>query len=171
MMRGEINGNERTEPGLDIREKEGEPIKPAYARERRDALRSLQRLPRCRRRRKGADAAAGERTAVKLQCNRRQFILSGAAGELRRRVSAECPVHRPPLTLRSRAPRPTRYGWKLNLCPRKLNRPKDGSFEKYAQVPCFCELELCSNCKPAASSRSQARAVSGRLPSEFLAQD
>jgi hypothetical protein len=100
LVGGEINRDKRTKAGLDIGQKKSKPIEAATAGRSRVG-RCRQRLPRCRRR--SRVAAAAERTAVKLQCDRRQFAISGAAGELRRRFSAECPVHRPPLTTCARA--------------------------------------------------------------------
>jgi len=101
LVRGKVNRDERTKAGLDVGQKKGKPIEAAAAAGRSGAGRCGQRLPRCRRRSPGA--AVAERAAVKLKCDRRQFTISGAAGELRRRFSAECPVHRPPLTTCARA--------------------------------------------------------------------
>jgi len=91
LVRGKVNRDERTKAGLDVGQKKGKPIEAAAAAGRSGAGRCGQRLPRCRRRSPGA--AVAERAAVKLKCDRRQFAISGAAGELRRRFSAECPVH------------------------------------------------------------------------------
>jgi len=64
---GEINGDERTEPGLDIGEKKVEPVEATRARRRsgRDRGRRGQAAPR--RRRDIAPGEAVEPTAVEFQ--------------------------------------------------------------------------------------------------------
>jgi hypothetical protein len=67
-VRGQIDRNERTETGLDVGEKKGEPVEAARASSRRRIACCGRRLLRCRRRPKTFADATVEPTAVKLQC-------------------------------------------------------------------------------------------------------
>jgi hypothetical protein len=67
-LRGQIDRDERTETGLDVGEKEGEPVEAARACPRRRIACCGRRLLRCRRRRKTPADATVEPTAVKFQC-------------------------------------------------------------------------------------------------------
>ncbi|MGZ3351084.1 MAG: hypothetical protein ACXU89_19300, partial [Xanthobacteraceae bacterium] len=60
--------NERTKPGLNVREEEGEQVKAARTRLRRRARCGGRRLLQCRQRRKTDVGATVEPTAVKLEC-------------------------------------------------------------------------------------------------------
>jgi hypothetical protein len=64
----QVNGDERTETGLDVRKEKGEPVKAARARARRRLVRCGRGLLRCRRRRKTCFGAAAQPTAVKFKC-------------------------------------------------------------------------------------------------------
>ena len=68
LMRGQIDRDERTKPGLNVRKEEGEPVKTARTRLRRRTRCCGRRLLQCRQRRKTDVDAAVEPTAVKLKC-------------------------------------------------------------------------------------------------------
>jgi len=65
---GQIDRDERTEAGLDVGEKKGEPVETARACSRRRIAYCGRRLLRCRRRRKTTADATVEPTAVKFKC-------------------------------------------------------------------------------------------------------
>jgi hypothetical protein len=67
-VRSQINGDERTESGLEVVEEKREPVKAARARARRRIARCGRRLLECRRGRKTYLGAAAQPTAVKFQC-------------------------------------------------------------------------------------------------------
>jgi hypothetical protein len=67
-MRGQIDSNERTKPGLNVRKEEGEPVKTARARLGPRTRGGGRRLLQCRQRRKTGVGAAVEPTAVKFKC-------------------------------------------------------------------------------------------------------
>jgi hypothetical protein len=68
LMRGQIDSNERTKTGLNVRKEEGEPVKTARACLRRRTRCRGRRLLQCRQRRKTGVGAAVEPTAVKFKC-------------------------------------------------------------------------------------------------------
>jgi len=90
MVRGQIDRDKWTKTGLDVSQEKSKPIKSARAGGRRGGGRFRKRL---RRRKRWRGAAAGADRAVKLQCDRRQVIISGTVGELQRRFSANAPLH------------------------------------------------------------------------------
>jgi len=67
-VRSQINGDERTKAGLNVRKAKGEPVKAARARARRRLVRYGRGVLRCRRRRKTCFGAAAQPTAVKFKC-------------------------------------------------------------------------------------------------------
>ncbi len=68
LMGSQIDCNERTKTGLNVRKEEGEPVKTARTRPRRRTRCCGRRLLQCRQRRKTDVGAAVEPTAVKLKC-------------------------------------------------------------------------------------------------------
>ena len=68
LMRSQIDRNERTESGLDVREEEGEPVETARTCLRRRTRCRGRRLLQCRQRRETDVGAAVEPTAVKFKC-------------------------------------------------------------------------------------------------------
>jgi hypothetical protein len=90
MVRSQIDRDKWTKTGLDVGQEKSKPIKSARAGGRRAGGRSRKRL---RRRKRWCGPAAAADRAVKLQCDRRQVIISGTVGELQRRFSANAPLH------------------------------------------------------------------------------
>jgi hypothetical protein len=68
LMRGQIDRDERTKAGLNVRKEEREPVKTARTRLRRRTRGCGRRLLPCHRRRNTDVGAAVEPTAVKLKC-------------------------------------------------------------------------------------------------------
>jgi len=69
-MRRQVDRNEGTESGLNVRQKKGEPVETANASARRCGISSRRRLLRGRRGYKNALGRAAERAAVNGQCKR-----------------------------------------------------------------------------------------------------
>jgi len=68
LMRGQIDRDERTKSGLDVRKEEREPVETARTCLRRRTRCRGRRLLQCRQRRKTDVGATVEPTAVKLKC-------------------------------------------------------------------------------------------------------